>query len=383
MVIGVDIRTLMEPHYSGVPEYTLNLLKNILALDKTNKYVLFYNARKNIKHRLPKFDQSNVWLVGRGWPNNFLNATHKFLNLPRIDKLMRQQIDIWWMPHLNFISLPKTGKSILTVHDLSFLRYPEFFSVKNNLWLAGINIRKLTKRVDHVIAISDNTKRDVMELCNLPDHKISVIHSAIADKFKPVEQQDKLARAKQKYGLPKKFILYLGTIEPRKNIESLILAYNQLRDHNPYLYDYELIIAGNDGWKSKTVYQTAENSPYHNAIKFLGYIDEVDKASLYSLASLFIFPSFYEGFGFPPLEAAACGTPVITSFASSLPEILGEVALLIDPYNIKQLSLAMQEVLTNEPLRQNLINKGIKKSEQYSWQKTAEEYLSLFSDLTK
>ncbi|MFH1412732.1 MAG: glycosyltransferase family 1 protein [bacterium] len=376
MTIGIDIRTLMDAHYSGVSEYTLNLLKNILALDKTNKYVLFLNSAKDIK--LPEFKQSNVWLVYRRFPNKFLNyGLFKFLNYPKVDKLMRQSVDIWWMPHFNFISLP-AGKNILTFHDLSFLRYPEFFSTRKNFWHKMVNVKKLTKKFDHIVAISENTKRDLIELCDLPEDKITVIFSAISNKYKKVEEQNKLARVKQKYGLPKKFILYLGTIEPRKNIESLILAYNDLRDNNQFLYDHELIIAGADGWKSKQVYDIADKSPYYSNIKFLGYVDDEDKACLYSLASLFVFPSFYEGFGFPPLEAAACGTPVVSSFASSIPEIMADSALLVDPYNYRQISLAMEQVLTNEELKQKLIAKGLQRAKEFNWQKTALGYLKLF-----
>ena len=385
MVIGVDIRTLMEAQYSGIPGYTYDLLHQLLACDQTNKYVLFYNTTKKIDISKWRFNQPNVWLAGCSWPNKLYNASNKFLNRPRIDRFIKQDIDLWYMPHFNFISLPgnKKIKKIITIHDLSFLRYPEFFSIYKNLWHQAINIKKLLLEFDQLIAISQNTKRDLVELCHISPDKIKVVPSAINSKYQVLDKTSgELRKFRQQMNLPEKFILYLGTLEPRKNIESLILAYNNLRQHNPYLYDYQLIIAGGQGWKYEQIYQLAEQSPYQHDINFLGYVKEQDKVKLYNLASLFVFPSFYEGFGFPPLEAAACGIPTITSFASSLPEVMTDASLLIDPYNVQQLSLAIQQVLTNEALYQELVDKGLQRAREFNWQQTAEEYLQIFSNLT-
>ena len=384
MVIGIDVRTLMEAQYSGIPGYTHDLLHQLLALDKTNKYVLFYNTAQKLDVSQWQFDQPNVWLAGHGWPNKVYNASSKFLHYPQIDKFIGQDIDLWYMPHFNFISLPnnKAIKKIITIHDLSFLRYPEFFSVKKNLWHRAINIQKLLPQFDKIVAISQNTKRDLVELCHISPDKIKVITSAISSKYRVLPKGDiSLMKFRQKFNLPEKFILYLGTIEPRKNIASLILAYNDLRQTNPYLYDYQLIIAGANGWKYEGVYDLATASPYSHDIRFLGYINEADKVKLYNLASLFAYPSFYEGFGFPPLEAAACGLPTVCSFASSLPEVMQEASLLVDPYNAQQLSLAMQQVLTNKELRQTLITKGLARAQKFNGQKTAEEYLQIFQTI--
>jgi glycosyltransferase involved in cell wall biosynthesis len=186
---------------------------------------------------------------------------------------------------------------------------------------------------------------------------------------------------REKYNLPHKFILYLGNIEPRKNLGGLIRAYNHLRREQPDLSEYKLVIAGATGWKIGDTFVELNNSPYKDDVIFLGYVDKNDKAALYNLATVFVYPSFYEGFGFPPLEAMACGLPVVTSNISSLPEIVGGAALTIDPYNVQALSQAMIQVLDNEGLRDELSIKGLERAKNFSWQKTAQQYLDLFNTL--
>jgi glycosyltransferase involved in cell wall biosynthesis len=419
MIIGIDIRTLMDARYSGVSEYTLNLVSALLRLDRENEYRLFYNTAKNISERMPKFDYPNVKIVKKSVPNKVLNYfLFKFLNSPKIDKLLGvdpafgRGAGVFFMPHINFVGLSKRGsasfreaeplnnvghKRILTIHDLSFLRYPEFFSARKNFWHKMINVKKIVKKFDKIIAVSENTKRDIVELCSVNPDKVKVIYSGVDKEFKnfqfsilnfqtnpkskiqsPEDDTNKLNKIKTKYNLPDKFILFLGTIEPRKNIEGLIMAYEILKEKNAGLAQYKLVIAGGWGWKSGNVFKFWKKSRYKNDIKFLGYIDKKDKVYLYNLASLFVYPSFYEGFGFPPLEAMASGVPVVSSFTSSLPEIVGDVGLMVDPYNINDLAVAMEKVLNNDGLRDNLIKRGLEKVKNFSWEKAAREYLEVF-----
>ncbi|MFH1232239.1 MAG: glycosyltransferase family 1 protein, partial [Patescibacteria group bacterium] len=294
-------------------------------------------------------------------------------------------------------------KSLITVHDLSFLRNPEFFSLRKNFWHNMINVSKLLKKFKQIIAISENTKRDIIELCGISPDKIKVIYSGVGEEYKQItnlnliELKDtecsighsvskaieakRLNEVKQKYNLPDNFILYLGTIEPRKNIEGIIKAYNQLRIDNSELEDVKLIIVGGKGWKSKNIYKEWDLSEYKDDIKFLDYISSENKVYLYNLASVFLYPSFYEGFGFPPLEAMACGTPVIASYSSSLPEVIGDAGLLVDPYNITEIANALKQILLNKDLSDKLIKKGLEQAKQFSWIKTAREYLEVFSRL--
>ncbi|MBU2214389.1 glycosyltransferase family 4 protein, partial [Patescibacteria group bacterium] len=335
-------------------------------------------------------------------PNKLLNyLLFKFFNYPKIDKELR--VDVFFMPHINFIGLSFGSKSLITVHDLSFLRNPKFFSLRKNFWHNMINVSKLLKKFKQIIAISENTKRDIIELCGISPDKIKVIYSGVGEEYKQItnlnliELKDtecsighsvskaieakRLNEVKQKYNLPDNFILYLGTIEPRKNIEGIIKAYNQLRIDNSELEDVKLIIVGGKGWKSKNIYKEWDLSEYKDDIKFLDYISSENKVYLYNLASVFLYPSFYEGFGFPPLEAMACGTPVIASYSSSLPEVIGDAGLLVDPYNITEIANALKQILLNKDLSDKLIKKGLEQAKQFSWIKTAREYLEVFSRL--
>jgi len=381
MQIGIDIRTLMEKEYSGVSEYTLNLVRAILEEDRENEYKLFYNSGRDISGRMPEFKYEKVEVVSAHYPNKIFNyLMQKTLRQPKVDQLLG--VDIFWLPNLNFISLSSQAKKILTIHDLSFLRYPNFFSLQRNLWHYIINIKKLIRESDKIIAVSENTKNDIIELTGVSEAKIEVIYSGIDEEFRIIDKNDQsLEEVKKKYDLADKFILFLGTLEPRKNIIGLIKAFNEFRENWAGGKErIELAIAGGRGWKEKGARQEREKSKYKEDIKFLGYIPRQDKAYLYNLASIFVYPSFYEGFGFPPLEAMACGLPVVTSFSSSLPEAVGEASLLIDPYKTGEIAEAIRRILSDEFLKNDLIERGRKKVSKFSWQKAAGKYLDIFKE---
>lgn len=380
MIIAIDIRTLLDAQYSGVPEYAFQLVKAILKQDKINQYKLFYNSFKIPNKRLFELEQENAELIGWHWPNKILNfGLLKPFNFPHIDQKLKA--DLFFAPHLNFFGLSNKTCSIITVHDLSFLRYKEFFSYRRNLWHRLINVKKLLKKFDQIVAVSENTKQDIIELCEVDEKKIKVIYSGIDPLFQTSNFKFQTSNLiTNKYKLPEKFILYLGTLEPRKNICGLIEAYNLMRQKNPDLKDYKLVLAGAWGWKSEGIKKSLEKSPYKNDILVLGYVEHKDKNEIYRLASVFVYPSFYEGFGLPILEAMACGAPVITSFNSSLSEVTGDAALLIDPFNSEMMALALEQTLINKSLHQELIKKGFAQVKNFSWEKTAGEYLKLFKN---
>lgn len=386
MKIGIDVRTLMDAKYSGVNEYTFNLIKEIIKLDShstgsgrsENEYRLFYNSATKTTNPAENFSGHHVRVIKKNYPNKILNyILFKFFNWPKIDKML--DVDLFFMPHINFISLSRKCKGILTVHDLSFLRYPEFFNWRKNFWHKMINVKKLVRRFDHIVAISENTKKDIIELCGISPEKVSVIYSGLGDEFRVVDGNDvNLKKIKDKYILPDKFILYLGTLEPRKNIEGLIMAYKQFRDKGGDR-GCKLVIAGARGWKTKKIFKAQQDSGYQDDIKFIDYVDREDRVYLYNLASIFVYPSFYEGFGFPPLEAMACGAPTITSMASSLSEAVEGASIMVDPYNISDIASSIEIVLSNDSVRNSLIANGIDRAKDFNWQKTAGEYLNLFN----
>ncbi|QQS60591.1 glycosyltransferase family 4 protein [Candidatus Falkowbacteria bacterium] len=383
MNILIDIRPLMDKRYSGVAEYTFELLKALLIIDQKNHYWLLYNSYHNVSDRLPTFDYPNVTIVRTKYPNKFFNyVLLKCFHRPLFDKLVGQPIDIFFMPHLNFARWSPSIPSIITVHDISFVYFPQFFNWRKNVWHWLLSVKKLLKRSTLVVTLSENTQRDVRQYTKLDAERTRTIYSGISDSFQIINKNDiRLGEVKQKYQLPDVFMLFLGTIEPRKNIEGLIKAFEIVKSKQ--CPDLKLVIAGGRGWKADPVYEAANKSSFVKDIIFLDYVEAGDKVYLYNLATLFVYPSFYEGFGFPPLEAMASGTPTIVSATSSLPEVVGDGAIMIDPYNPDALAMAISEVCNDESLRSLLSEKGKQQATKFNWRKTAEQYLELFSLISK
>jgi|AntRauTorcE11897_2_1112592.scaffolds.fasta_scaffold06102_3 glycosyltransferase involved in cell wall biosynthesis len=395
MNIGIDVRTLMDRYYSGVSTYSLNLIQELLKTDKDNNYILYYNSAKKIN--LPDLE-GEYKVVGTKYPNKIFNyILQKTLAWPKLDKVLGD-VDIFLAPHYNFLSLSSGTKKILTIHDLSFLRYPEFFSARKNFWHRAINIKKLAHSMDMIVAVSENTKQDIVELLGVKEDKVRLIYSGLETRFqdmalslergdfKTEENKKKLEAVREKYKLPNNYILSLSNLEPRKNLETLISAYSKMRDNNNLkdnsdILNIKLVICGAKGWKYKNIFKTIEESKYRDDIIYTSYIENKDKAYIYKQAKLFVYPSFYEGFGFPPLEAMAAGVPVIASFSSSLPEIIDKAGVLIDPKSSDELEMAMTNILTNRDLKDYYIDKGLKRVKDFSWQRTAENYVKLFNDL--
>lgn len=375
MKIAIDIRPIMDPKPKGVGHYTLNILKNLLEIDNTNEYILFYNQSKKVK--LPPFlvnYKDKIKIKAFHYPNKLINLSLRFFKYPKIDKLLDEP-DIFFSPNLNFFAFSKNSKTkkILTIHDLSYKIYPEFFSAKGNFWhkLLEKNIYKF----DKLITISQNTKRDLINQYKIPEEKFEVIYSGInSDKFSQEYSEKEKQILKNKYNLPEKYIFFLATFEPRKNIESLIQSFNIIRKK----LNIKLVLAGAKGWKNSSIFEFIKKSPNNQDILVLDYVEDKDKAFLYQNAALFLFPSFYEGFGFPPLEAMSAGCPVVAGLNSSLPEICGKAALLVNPYSLKEISQASIQILTDSQLRNHLIEQGFLQSKKFSWQNTAKNMLELF-----
>lgn len=380
MKIGIDIRCLASGKRTGVEEYTLQLLENIFLRDRENTYILFLNIYKSTEVDLNWVKQyPNVSVKRFRIPNKLLNFCLWYFRWPKIDRMLGG-VDVFFMPNMNFIAVSSRVKLFVTAHDLSFERYPEMFSWKQRLWHALVNFRTLCRRANHVFAVSESTKTDVVMMYGIPEKKVSAMLSGVSSKFTMMNRNSpELVSVKEKYGLPYRFILYLGTIEPRKNILAIIRAYNQLQaTGDEDLQKYALVIAGGCGWKCDEILREVEQSPFRAQIIVTDFVADEDKAALYNLASLFVYPSFFEGFGLPPAEAMRCGVPVIVSCTSSFPEVVGNAGIMIDPYQPDDLFQAMREVLLYKDLHDRLSKRGLERSKELNWQKAAQDSMRYF-----
>ena len=378
MNIGIDIRPLMSSLRTGVGEYTYELLNAIFRIDQTNQYYLFYNSQKDVSGYLPQWNLKNVHGIRTTWPNKVFNATATLINKPRLDKLIKIPLDFFFSPNLNFTPLTHTVRHLLTIHDLSFEFFPEFFTLKQRLWHKITRPKKQCEEAYKIIVPSLNSKEDLINIYQIPEKKIQIIPhglSSVFNNFTSKQLTNKKEEIKKKYFLTDNFILFLGTIEPRKNITGLVRAYEQISAQLPD--HHSLIIAGAPGWKNKKIYEIAEKSKIKNNIKFIGYIPLEDKPAIYAAASLFVYPSFYEGFGFPVLEAMSAGTPVVTAQRSALPEISAKAAYLINPNKTNEIAQAIKNILSDPNLRARQIKNGQELAAKFSWDQAAHQWLDL------
>ncbi len=354
MKIAIDIRSTLK-RKTGIGYYTINLINNLALLDKKNRYYLY--SKINLFSRNKKLPT----LPGKNFKHfvNRLRLSHDFL-LRNFNIL-----------HTSSYDLPKSkkGKLVLVVHDLIHRAYPDGLE-KSTIETVEENLKKVLPATDKIITVSDNTKKDLIRYYSYPEENITTIYPGI--------DVDILHMDKGK--MPNfRYILFVGTLEPRKNIKGLIEAFNILR-HN-YNIEQKLIIAGMKGWMYEDIFETVRRLKLENNIVFTGYADRRALKNLYSYADALVYPSFYEGFGFPIIEAFSCGIPVITSNTSSCAELGEGSALLVDPKNIDALSSAMFRALTDDTLRQQMIEDSKEKVKMFSWHETAWKTLEVFKQI--
>jgi glycosyltransferase involved in cell wall biosynthesis len=366
----------LDAHFaSGVPGYVKLLVEGMLAEAPGEDYIFFANSfRRNLeKTDLPQ-KYKGTWL-NFNIPNRIFDASNRFLGFPKIDKAV--PADVFFSPHFNILSFQNPEKHVLSIHDISFLHYPDFFSRRKRMWHWQQNWRKQMEDSGRIVANSDFTARDIVETLKLDPAKITRVYPGVDEFYRKLPKNDVgLNRFRNEKGLNKPFILSVGTLEPRKNVNALIRAFNYLKQ-SPDLKDLELVIAGPRGWLYDKILKEAESSPWRDKIRIWGRAAPEEILFLYNSASVFVYPSFFEGFGFPPLEAQACGLPVVASNRSSLPETLGDSALLVDPWRISELALAVESALKDRKMSDMLTVQGLENARRFKWKNAAREVIAL------
>lgn len=380
MKIVIDIRPLGEEIHSGVQEYTLNITKALLSKLRDEDQILLFSAGKKFSLQSQEIES----LLERNSNINYrhLNIPSKLVNLGfKID--IRDwfcdflgKYDVFFAPNINFFPKFKGSlKVVLTVHDLSFLVHSDFFTLRQRAWHRLVGLRKTLETVDKIVAVSKSTKSDLLKHFDLNSQKVEIIYPGIDESFADLDlSSGEVERIYTKYDLPQQdFILCLSTLEPRKNLQALVKAFELLEKRN-----FHLVLVGSKGWKYKNLLRRIAKSKHSDRIHLVGPCAREDRVYLYNLASVFVYPSFFEGFGLPPLEAMASGTPVITSQNSSLPEVVGDSAVLVDPRRPEEFAEAIEIVLDDSELSQKLIREGKRKSSKFGWSKAASKLYEIF-----
>jgi glycosyltransferase involved in cell wall biosynthesis len=312
------------------------------------------------------------WRV-HGWPNKLLTSVEVVLRAPKME-WMFGNVDVAFIPNLQFFSYRRSRiPFVLTMHDLSFERYPECLDVKGRWRHRLLYPRQTTRAARDIVTVSQYTKWDLETVYGVASAKIHVVYPGADHMVDAATRAPVIVSAKASGSLPKEYIAFVSTIEPRKNIETLLQAIEEVRKTHPTL---ELVVIGRPGWKSDRVIRRMQKLPY---VHYMGYADEETKRAILSGAKAFVYPSLYEGFGFPPLEAQRLGVPVIAGAHSSLPEVIGNSALLVDVLDVDSIARGITTVISDEPLRAQIIQAGKANVKRFTWEASARALLQILT----
>ena len=372
MNIALDARLVYYRRYSGIGQYIVQLAERLPALDPANRHTLIYSRKDRTPLANPR--RFAAWTPSH----------HRWEQLLFPAELLRLKIDLLhspdFIPPLAGPPLAGRFKRIITVHDLNFLYYPQFLTAESRRYYNG-HIERAVTVADHILADSFATRLDLIKLLNVPESKTSVVWLAPnSDVYQP-QTAAAVAEVRARWQLPDRFILFAGTLEPRKNVDGLLRAYRLLLDRAAR--SPALILAGSRGWLFDETRALIADLRLSDHVRWIDTPPDTDLAALYTAASLFVLPSHYEGFGLTVLEAMACGAPCIISQRGSLPEIAGGAALEIDPDDTAALSTAIERVLNDEALQQNLHRAGLARVKEFSWQRCAQETLAAYHQVLK
>ena len=366
---------------TGVGQYTYRTLQHLFKIDKKNTYYIvgFLFMGKKFNPPFPKIPKNAHYRLVRLIPSKVYNVfTRKVWAMP-LDLISFSRPDVALF--FNFVKTPTVfaKKTVVVIYDVVFELYPEYVEAKNLKYMRKY-VGHSAKNSDYIVTISQNAKEEIVEQYGVSEDKLTIINPSVDhDVFYP-RQQKEIDAVKKKHGVNRDYLLFIGTLEPRKNVLGVIEAYKKLP---PKLQKkYALVLVGDKGWLDSEI-QSALSSNKNLEIIVTGYLPDQEMPALYSGASVFVFPAFYEGFGMPPLEAMATGTAVVTSNTSSLPEVVAKAGATVDPHDNQQLAAQIEKVLVDSAYRKKLESAGLKRAKEFSWSKSAKQWKSLLDKIEK
>jgi glycosyltransferase involved in cell wall biosynthesis len=364
--IGIDASRAVVSRPTGVENYAYHVLREMLALERPHEYTLY------LRRKTPVVD-------GASEPNlrqRVVRPARLWTHLGLSYEMLRRPPDVLFVP-AHVLPVYRPRRCVVTVHDLGYLYYPEAHTLTRR-WYLHLSTAYHVRVATRLIADSEATKADLVKWYGADPAKIAVVHLAVGDAYRPVHEEDALGGVRARYAGGGDYLLYLGTVQPRKNVGGLLEAYATLRGQMANAP--ALVIAGKRGWLAAPIYARAEQLGLLGAVRFVDYVPQEELPALLSGALALVFPSFYEGFGLPALEAMACGTAVVAANSSSLPEVVGDAGLLVDPHDSEALAAAIQQVVEDTAVRTELRARGLARAAAFTWRRCAEETLRVLEE---
>jgi glycosyltransferase involved in cell wall biosynthesis len=352
----------------GNETYATNLIEGLARIDSVNSYTLYVTRREALER------------FSNRWPNFSVRVTLPHTPLIRIPltlstELRKNPVDVL---HVQFTAPPFSPcPVVVSIHDLSFEHLPQTFKWRSRKQLR-ITVRRSARQAAQVIALSEYARSDIIATYSVNPGNVSVIPLAAPAHFGPTRDEVELQRVRQTYGIEGDYILSVGAIQPRKNLSRLVAAYSRLRWARPEGKLPQLVLVGKCAWLYDETLRTIKELEISNSVILTGYVPEADLPALYSGALCFVYPSYFEGFGLPPLEAMKCGVPVIVGDKTSLPEVVGDAGVLVDPFDIEDITTAIGKVIADSELRMQLRAKGLERAKLFDWQETARQTLAVY-----
>jgi glycosyltransferase involved in cell wall biosynthesis len=366
MRVAIDARKL---HDFGIGTYIRNVLRQLARLDQETEFVLLCH-------------QPDLGIGAQLGPN-FRTVLEPSANYSLREQirvpwtLMRERPDVFHSPH--YVLPPAVRcRSVVTIHDTIHLTFPQYLPNRLAYAYARASMWSAARRSHRILTVSEASKRDILRFFDVPEEKVVVVYNAIDERFSREPDPESVARVRERFQLHQRFVLYVGNIKPHKNLVRLIGAFDAIRRD---LDDVKLLIIGDEISKYPALRRAVHEHKLHKQVRFLGYLPDDTLAILYRLASVFVFPSLYEGFGLPALEAMASGTPVVTSNVSSLPEVAGDAAVLVDPYETASIEEGIRRVLTTPALAAEMRRKGLARAREFSWEQSVAKTWNLYREV--